>query len=371
MQPSPFVFDRPLGADDLVGRAAERDALVRMALGGQSTRLAAPRRYGKTTLIAAVMAAVREQGMEAVRVDLDGVLTAGQVVERIAAAFDAQLGSAPARAVRALLRGVVRVRLGVVEWERDRGRGPDPLSALHAVLAAPEEVVARTGRRVLVAFDEFQQVDRLRDADAVQGTMRSRVQHQREAASYLFAGSQPGLLAMLFEDGERPFFGQATAVDLPPLPDDALAEYVAERFAATGRDAGPALEPLLGVARGHPQRAMMLADALWSATPDGTTATAEAWDGALAGCDARLAEVFERLWDRLPRYEAGVLRAVAAGSSSLFNRGAAERYGLGNPRGAQRARDELLRKGDLRVDAAGRLEVTDPMLRRWLAALDR
>ncbi len=57
MVANPFTFDRPLPADQLVDRAAELEQLLGLAASGQSVRLAAPRRYGKTTLINALAGA--------------------------------------------------------------------------------------------------------------------------------------------------------------------------------------------------------------------------------------------------------------------------------------------------------------------------
>jgi hypothetical protein len=63
----------------------------------------------------------------------------------------------------------------------------------------------------------------------------------------------------LFADPRRPLLEQAVPKSLPPLPNEEVRDYVQERFERTGRDAGDALAALLQLARGHPQRAMMLA----------------------------------------------------------------------------------------------------------------
>lgn len=67
------------------------------------------------------------------------------------------------------------------------------------------------------------------------------------------------MMRRLFGDRSRPFYGQSRAVRLGPLPEDALSEYIDDRFARSGRQVGDVLEPLLATARGHPQRAMLLA----------------------------------------------------------------------------------------------------------------
>ena len=95
--------------------------------------------------------------------------------------------------------------------------------------------------------------------------IRSEIQHHGDAASYVFAGSHVGMMRELFADRRRAFYGQAAPVQLAPLPPNEVAESIAARFAATGRDPGSALGPLLALAQGHPQRTMLFAHALWEA----------------------------------------------------------------------------------------------------------
>jgi hypothetical protein len=85
-------------------------------------------------------------------------------------------------------------------------------------------------------FDEFQDV--LTASEHADGVIRSEIQHHGDMASYVFAGSQVGMMNALFGDRSRPFFSQAAPVALGPLPDPDLAEYIAKRFEATARHVG-------------------------------------------------------------------------------------------------------------------------------------
>lgn len=109
------------------------------------------------------------------------------------------------------------------------------------------------------------------------GVVRSHIQHHGVAAAYVFAGSEPGMMEVLFGARERPLFGQAHPIQLGPLPNRDLAEYIDARFARTGRDPGEALDALLALAEGHPQRAMLLAHYLWRRTEPGTPASISTW----------------------------------------------------------------------------------------------
>ena len=74
---------------------------------------------------------------------------------------------------------------------------------LIGLLDLPLTLLKRNGQRTLVAFDEFQ--DLLAVDPKIDGLVRSRIQRHGDAASYIFAGSHPGLMEQLFGTRERPF----------------------------------------------------------------------------------------------------------------------------------------------------------------------
>jgi hypothetical protein len=172
-------------------------------------------------------------------------------------------------------------------------------------------------------------------------------------------------MVSLFESRERPFYGQARPIPLAPLEDGPVGEYVVSRFAGTKRDVGEALGPLLDLAAGHPQRAMLLAHHLWEATPRGGTAGYETWGEALQAVDRHLGEGFANTWDRLTTNQARVLSALAASEESLFASRTLARFGL-TKSGAEQGRDALLAFGDLQELGRGRLVIVDPLLERWV-----
>src|SRR5436190_497213 len=130
----------------------------------------------------------------------------------------------------------------------------DPLPALHALLDLPLRLEESGGFRALIVLDEFQDVTKVKEMDAV---LRSHIQFQGEVASFVFAGSEPGMMRELFERQERPLYGQAVPMRLERLADADIAAYVGARFRESGRSAGEAVNPLLASAKGHPQRAML------------------------------------------------------------------------------------------------------------------
>lgn len=362
MADNPFRYTDPVRPDELVDRDDESSRLVRLAVEGNNSRLVGPRRYGKTSLLRRVGAEM-PRGWLAVSVDFFGVLTLDDVAERIERAYAEQLSgrlSSWFTSLRRTLHPTLRAGGGPVPAGVEVDLGPPASVPLVERLAVPRRLHERHGRRVLVVFDEFQDV--LAAEPRIDATIRSEIQHHGEAASYVFAGSQVGMMQELFGDRRRAFYGQAAPVDLGPLDDAELGEHVADRFARTGRDVGAALGPLLDLVRGHPQRAMLAAHALWDLTAEGGTATVETWEGARSRAMADVRDELRAVWTGLPTGQRRVLAALAAGTRSLY--GADRRQGGSRGGAVRSAVNALVAKGE--VAGAGGYRIVDPLLAAWV-----
>jgi hypothetical protein len=231
-------------------------------------------------------------------------------------------------------------------------------------LALPRRLFERHGQRTLVVFDEFQDV--LAASDRADAVIRSEIQHQGDAASYIFAGSHVGMMRELFADRRRAFYGQAAPVELPPLPPGDVADYVSTRFEQTGRDIGRALEPLLALGQGHPQRTMLLAHAIWDLTPSGETATEETWLAAYQRTMQQVQDELRATWASLPTSHRRVLTVIAENTSSLY---ATDRTHGGSRGGSVRNAARMLAdRGEIAPDrrTPTRYRLTDPLLAAWI-----
>ncbi len=363
---NPFVYDRPIAPADMVAREAEAALLHETIENGTNATLAAPRRFGKTSLIgAAFERADRELGMATAAVDCYGVLTREDFAARLATAYRTLPGGFTRRVAR--LNEEATMGAQVAGTGATLGRKRTPLSVEEPIielLDLPLKVLKKTGQRTVVAFDEFQSV---LDVPGLDGLIRSRIQHHGKAGTYVFAGSEPSLLHSLFVDRGRPLYGQARIMQLGRLPLRAAFSAVADRFEATHREVEPrVLSRLVELGAGHPQRTMLLASALWDATPARGEADDEVWDAALAGTLAWLGTEFEVMWTSWSSTERRVLAALADDLSPLSKDG--RRVGLKHASSAQRPVAGLLRRGVLEGRGAD-LRIVDPMLALWISQL--
>lgn len=364
--PNPFVYSHPLSPDEIIDRERETRTLLANAVGGHYTRLYAPRKYGKTSLLQrALRDGEREEGLIPIRVDLYRVVSLADVTVRIERAYARHLkGAVRSRVDEFLQRTGIGLSLGVTGISARIQLDPkaDPLPALHALLDLPNRLEVGGRHRALIAFDEFQDVCKVPNLD---GLIRSHIQYHGDVASYVFAGSEPGLMEQLFEARDRPLYGSAVPMRLGRLDAGDVGEYVAERFAQTGRRVGDGLGPLLRAAAGHPQRAMLLAHHLWAVTGVGETATIDDWSRAYAAALGELEAEFDAEWRHLDSSSQKTLRSILEGDGSPYRGDILRRLALTK---------DMVRKALPRLAAAAMIErhgdqheIVDPLFAAWIA----
>jgi uncharacterized protein len=380
-----FPFESPVGPDSLIDRRSELHSLHLAAVDGAHVRVAGPRRYGKTSLLLAHERFLSETGWRTLHVDFYGVTSLAEVCSRIASSYmrlkehrvRSHIESLSARLGFSLTTSGIGVTLGPRQVQPSQGA---TLTAAAELLDLPLRLYERDRVHTLVVFDEFQ--DLLSAGATLDGLLRSHLQYHGDAATYIYAGSQPSLMRKLFTDRERPLYGQAEPLELGPLPLDEVLTELSERFAGLGIDPGEALQPLVATGAGHPQRTMLLAHLLhrelatresgWTTLPDDR---ADADGLVLADAIVDLAmkqtrEAHQGIWDSLSAGKKAVLAALADGIRPTGTR-ATERAGLTRA-ALQSALRDLAREGQhlsrITVDTgtSANWRFTDPLFALWV-----
>ncbi len=365
---SPFIYEEPVDPDNLVDREAELETLIERALDARNSRLEGPRRYGKTSLLRAVLAHCDMQGCVPISVNFLGVLTVDDVSERIERAYGRQLDGPLKRwytgVIRTLAPTFSATPGGVGVSVAPRAR----TTALLERLALPQRLHERHGGQCVIAFDEFQDVIRIPGAAA---TFRSELEQHGTAAAYIFSGSHPGLMRDTFADRRHSFFAQAAAVPLRELPADALEQFISARFAKGARDPGEGLGPLLDLAEGHPQRSMQLAHHLYTRTRRTSRASTDSWQDALADVFTETGEEVQTAWHSFSTTQQRLVSVIASRTVKLNSAEATRRFGLvKSGSNTQKAIEQLERDGHILPEkgAAAGWRLVDPLFNLWIGS---
>lgn len=360
---SPFEFDGPVAPEHMIGRQKESDTIKAWARKGRFMALVAPRRFGKTSLIRKVAAEAEDDGLAVIAADMFEVASLADLVLRLERAWAQHTPRRLRTSVSKVLTGAqVGVSIAGSGFALTLADKPntDPLPALHTLLDLPTQLAKRERGRTLIVLDEFQSVVGVQGAEAL---IRSHAQHHREIASYLFSGSEPGMLAAAFDDRARPFYGQVETFRLERLPAGELSESIEKRFAAEGRDIADVLGGLIAASEGHPQRAMLLAHLLWQEVGQGERATSDHLEAAIGAALRRVDPEARATLNGLTVGQRKVIRAVAEYGTPMAARALRT---LGLPKTtAQKAAPHLVATG-LIEETDREWRVIDPLLSRWI-----
>lgn len=206
--------------------------------GGNNVLVYGPRRYGKSSLVGEVFAAIRSEGNACIELNMMDIASLDDFVARYASAVYRELApvSGALKHVSDLFRRVTPTLSldseGKPELRFSIASAKVGLDALREVLELPEKLCPPK-RHVFVAMDEFQEVSELGLGAQFERTMRSVVEKQTHV-SYVYLGSKTHLLERMFAAKSRPFYNSAQKFLLPRPPVDESAAFLINRFASVG-----------------------------------------------------------------------------------------------------------------------------------------
>jgi hypothetical protein len=380
-----FPTDVPIPASQMIGRQDDVDDITVALTGGTNLIVAGPRRTGKTSVCEAALLRARRRGCYTARVDLFRIADAAELAEALALAVIAN--RSPARRLVQRARELGRSALSaaqaqaVLKLEGQFGEAielvitpgwaaRDPQRALDLALSLPEQVAVADGRRLILFFDEFQELasERRPYGDPDQVTKRMRAIFQRATSvSHLFAGSIEHVMRHLFAPSQRAFSGFGSFHALRPIASGDWRRGLGERFAADDCTVAPAaLDRIIALGDGHPRATMRVAQQthLISVQLDQRAIDLDlvelGYRAALAGDLPTMEQTVEHI-RRLHKNALPVARAIAAGDPVPRRLAPAIR---------DRVLKLLLQAGIAEHVARGDWRIVNPLLREYLRRLD-
>jgi hypothetical protein len=386
-----FPTEEPLPLGEFFGRDDSVAELVEALEARTHCILAEPRRTGKTTVARAVLAGLEARGFYTVSVDLWEFADQGELASALVARTIAnrprlkrlphilrESGKKAAEAIQIVTSAKLSEEFGQeieVAWKpslADR----DPRLYLRFALELPQQIAARDERRMIVFFDEFQNVLDLeqtggtKDKTALQKLMRTAFVAS-DRCSYLFAGSIEHLIRQIFS-AEEPLGHFGGFYDLSPIESGDWKTGLEERFA---RDdctlSGGALSLLVELGELHPRATMLIAQQTHVAAVAGDVGAIDTDLVRLGHAAARRHERarHQSMVDRIRALGGKKTGAMALKSVKRVARGEEAYAGTSDPKAIGRAMDALRDAGFIeRLDGRG-WRIRDPLLRDYLAEL--
>jgi uncharacterized protein len=373
---NPFTFGDLALDDAFTDREDELRELASDMRNGQNVLVYAPRRYGKSSLVLrAAQEAMQKKALVgycdlmktptkerlaaalAKTVYSDIASPVGQAFERAADLF---------RGLRVLPTMEVDPSDGTLRFSFQTGRRKSDIDeTIERLLELLGELAAERKRRVVIIFDEFQEILAL--DKKFPNLMRAVFQAQPEV-SHVYLGSKRHLLERIFNDKNEPFWRSAKQLEIGMIPRTKFARFIRDRFTASGKGiTDDALERLLDASGGHPYGTQELAYFVWELVLPSAEASAAQVDEALARVLRSEHNHFAQLWDEAPHPQRLLMLALAdEPASSVYSADYHARHELPANPTLQTALAGLIKK-----EIVGRSDETDycviePFFAEWL-----
>ena len=371
---NPFRFGDLALDESFTDRTAEIAELCSDLRNGQNVALIAPRRYGKTSLLRRVEQTLVHEGVLVAGVDLMKTPTKERLAGKLARAIHDEIASPLFRAKERLrLFSNLRVTPTVTVDPADgtptftftpTHRREDMDATLEHLFELPARLAAERDRRVVLVFDEFQDITEI--DPKLPHLLRAVFQEQPHVA-HVYAGSRRDMMRRLFTDENEPFFRSAKVLELDVIAPPLFAAFVVERFADTDRGlADGVADRLVEITRGHPYGTQELAYALWERVPEGFSAShadlAESVESVVRSENAH----FTLAWSGASRVQRLVLQALAAEPGGVYGADYRLRHDLPAASTVQRAVERLVADELVERRRDGGFDLAEPFLREWI-----
>jgi AAA+ ATPase superfamily predicted ATPase len=267
--PNPFVYGQILLPGKPFCSRPELEASVLEAAGSQQRIvLLGERRMGKSSLVEHTL-----DGAERilVPVDLRGLDSMADFIDRLLLKLSTKLEAhrlllkhLPV-ALKEALSFIAEVNVNLHGILQVSARAKPKASTVIRAMDAVER--ASRWRPLVIFFDEFQDiVENLEEREArhLLGVLRGEIQRHSRVA-YLFAGSARGSMLELFTAERSHFYQSATVLEVGPIPQGAMAEFLSGQFARGKREIRPdTLQAIFALAGESPNDQQQLAYHLWT-----------------------------------------------------------------------------------------------------------
>ena len=234
-------------------------------------------------------------------------------------------------------------------------------SDLAEALELPQKIAHQKDVRVVVMFDEFQNLASFGSKGLLMA-MRARFESHPDV-SYVFAGCDGEAMHSIFDDPDGPFNKFADTIELGPIPADEMEKFLMSRFASAGGKLARGLaKKIVALSGDYPGHAQRIAHELFHFSKEPSQ---EDLDKAIRSVIEDQSRTYEHIWEMTssPLHRSYLIASV---TEPLVPHGAdfIKRHNLKSRSHVQRAETQLEAKGITRDG-----EVVDPLFVLWLRSI--
>lgn len=350
---NPFKFGVVVKGADFCDRQMEMAEIESDIASGINITIISPRRYGKTSLILNLFD--RLEGIESVYIDLMGITSINDFLDVYAHAFLEKIGGMQRffELAKKIIPGIEKMELNFGPVGVDLRVSPT-IRNVEEIISIPE----RLGSKVVVAFDEFQEITNVKEIDLL-SVFRKKAQMFKNT-TFIFAGSRRHVMNDIFSNPEKPFYRFSKVYNLEPLGKSETIGFLRHKFNSTIEEVqigSDLLEHIYEVSNGHPYYVQYISHMIWNIAMESGKLELEDVERAANKVLQSERSMYEMLWDSLSSNQKAVLKNIAYDISP---------YELNMSAGSVKTALDKLVKMDIIQKGEKRYELVDPFLGMWM-----
>ncbi len=347
---NPFSYGNIVKGKHFYDRKDECERIVQTLSGGNNLVLYAPRRFGKTSLVFKAMEQLDKMGFTCIYFDFMPVFSEESFVRLYTKAISEKQRNLE-RFTQQFTSAVKKIRpvlsfdhLGNPEISIDFANGTIDETVISQVLDLPEEL-AEKNKRILIFFDEFQEIERF-DKINFEGLLRSKIQQQNNI-NYLFFGSKTHLIKQMFNSKKRAFYNAASQMSIGRLPIPDTIDFLKKNFAQSGMDIDmETANYLIDTAGNIPHYIQLLAAECWQyLVATQTEITREVIDICASHILVLKYDYYMEVYEHLSQSQRQLLKALTVSGKNIFSINYIKEHRLPAPSTLQRAVKGLINNG--------------------------
>ncbi len=381
MKENPFVFGTIVSDENFADRKNELKELTADLTSKTNLIIFSPRRYGKTSLMFKVMDSLRKKGVICAYVDLYPATNKAKFANILATGIaKSKVGKLDEilQTIRDLIPPVkLTIRPegtsefeGGVELELSKGN-EDIDANLTKLYDLPEKVAKKKNKKMVVVFDEFQEITKI-DGKEIEANLRSKLQ-QHKNVSYVFMGSQRHLLVQMFNDKSRALYRSGKPFNLKRISEDEFSDFIKNRFKAGGVTISTkVITTILQLTQCHPYYTQQLCHEIWNLCMSKSSKNVK--DDYVSEAKEQVMKnqnyAYTAMWDSTKGKQRALLMAMAtSGEKEIFSSDFREDHSLGAPSTVARAAEYLEEKGLIEKDGKDYV-FSDTFFQEWIKQLE-
>lgn len=264
---NPFFYGNVVKDSHFCNRAQETEELAKDMNAGLNVLIYAPRRFGKTSL---VLRAINKLNMPYIFLDLMPLIDENNFINEYFNAISKSINT-PTEKIIHFFKNVLKIKPNISVSFSDAGNPNFKLdflqkeqkNTLKEVLEIPYLYAKHHNKRIIVAFDEFQEITKL----GLENTLRSTIQHHEDYVSYIFFGSKKSILQKLFFDKTRAFYKSVKHIKLGKIGKEDWQKFIQEGFSSQGKSISDGcIDTILKTSKGFPYYTQQIAYELFNNT---------------------------------------------------------------------------------------------------------